>query len=106
MTLTLEAELDQRNFHETTERFAGSFCRGVMIDYDKSTEGRLSHIVMCFRSQDKAGEIDAFFSDVLENVILFLDMVDSMTMSFDNKTKMDMAHKIVHYSTLKALKKI
>ena len=105
MTMSLEAELDKRNFHQKTERFAGSFCRQIMLEYDKSTDGRLSHVVICFRNQDKTEEIDSFFSDVLENVILFLDMVDSMTISFDDKTKMDMAHKIVHFSTLKSLKK-
>tara|TARA_Y100000389_G_scaffold205008_1_gene261904 strand:- start:5061 stop:5381 length:321 start_codon:yes stop_codon:yes gene_type:complete len=106
MTLSLEEELDKRNFHENTERFAGSLCRNIMLEYDKSTDGRLSHVVICFRNQDKTEEIDSFFSDVLENVILFLDMVDSMTISFDEKTKMDMAHKIVHFTTLKSLKKI
>jgi len=106
MTAILLEQLDAHGLPEDTVRFGGGISRTAIIEYDKTTSERFSHALEALKEQERCDEIKSVFSDILENHILFLDMLDSMTVDIPRTDISKMSQRIVHYTVSKALKKL
>ena len=106
MTGILLEQLHAHGLQAETSRFGGIISRTAIIEYDKTTSERLSHALGALLEQQRCEEIKSVFSDILENHILFLDMLDSMNVIVPKADIAKMSQRIVHYTVSKALKKL
>lgn len=98
--------LEAHRLQEDTKIFLGTMCRKAIIDYEESTQGRFVHVLQSLQQQDRQEDVAGLFSDIIENHVLFQDMVDCMNASVSGDVTTGMSQQIVHFVVLKALKNL
>lgn len=98
--------LEAHRLHEDTNVFLGTMCRQAIMDYEESTQGRFAHVLKSLHEQDRQEDVAEIFSDIIENHVLFQDMVDCMNAGVSADVATSMSQRIVHFVVLKALKNL
>ena len=98
--------LEAHRLQEDTTIFLGTVCRQAIIDYEESTQGRFAHVLKSLQQQDRQEDVAELFSDIIENHVLFQDMVDCMNATVSADVATSMSQRIVHFVVLKALKNL
>lgn len=96
--------LEAHRLQKDTKIFLGTMCRQAIIDYEESTQGRFAHVLKSLHEQNRQEDMAELFSDIIENHVLFQDMVDCMNASVSGGVATSMSQQIVHFVVLKALK--